>query len=141
MIQFEYINPLKQYGKVEYDLILTDSEDPIFYYRFGRKFNALVSQQELADEGRRTILQLEADLVAQAIAAPKEVLIQSIKDHAIQMVEDLKVLPKDLPEVDYKLAVTAIFTEVSTKITETIATPLELNEPIEIEEPIEEGDK
>lgn len=67
MITAHYINPLHQYGKIEFDLVIGD------LYRENKKFKEDVTDDELFEEVVRVLQELEIDTDAEAF----EVIIDS----------------------------------------------------------------
>lgn len=48
MYTAHYINPLSQFGCIEFDLVIKDTDNVLPSYRIHKSFDALITEEELA---------------------------------------------------------------------------------------------
>lgn len=125
MMTFEYINPLRQYGKVEFDLILTDNADKDFYYRVGATFHDKISEEEMNAHALDTIARIEDEIKEKKERELEDALIQEVKDQAEALIEEIKNIPKDLKGGDLKIELAALMLSTAGKVAEIIEKPIE----------------
>lgn len=94
----EWINRLEQFGRVEYDLILADKDDPTTTFRLSRHFSDedVIDGGFLSDEADKALI---AALTAQAEQATQKKIDQIIKEVEEAYAPQIKV------DVDARIAI------------------------------------
>lgn len=128
-----FINPITQFGKTDYELIILDGEEIV--HRQPCSFDQDVSDSELKNFADKVISQFEASQEEEAKSEPEEVAAEvSIPELIIEKIEELIVPPKVLIDTPGEVAIPVPEEAVIPPPEAIINTPLESTPTVDIPE-------